>query len=309
VIFGRRTPGEGCELVQTVMTIVVFGLFTAALLSVGSVGFTLQFGVTNVMNLAFGALMTSAIFILYLVTQWGLALWPGIAVCAGWGALVSTILSAVVINPYVKRGTSMFGMAMVTIAIALIVQYSLETIQGPTILAFPTQSTRQLNFLGVTISLQQVEIVALAVLLLAVVHAVLRYTRLGLAMRATAADPSLTRACGVSTRRVRTLAWALSGSLCGIAGGLLGVSQGAFNSATGNVFFIVMVSAAIVGGIGQPYGAMLGALIIGIVTETSANFISPAYKDVVAFAVLVLVLMVRPQGLIPEYSSSRELTQ
>jgi branched-subunit amino acid ABC-type transport system permease component len=295
--------------VQTLATIVAFGLFTAALLSVGSVGFTLQFGVTNVMNLAFGGLMTSAIFVLYLVTSWGVPLWPGIALCALWGAVISVLLSTVVINPYVRRGTSLFGMAMVTIAIALIVQYTLEAIQGPTIMSFPTQSSRELHFAGVTMSLQQVATIALAAVLLVIVHAVLRYTRLGLAMRATAADAALTRACGASTRGIRTVAWALSGALCGTCGALLGISQGAFSSSTGNLFFIVIVSAAIVGGIGQPYGAMLGALIIGLVTETSANFISPSYKEVVAFGVLVVVLLVRPQGLIPEYASSRELTQ
>jgi branched-chain amino acid transport system permease protein/neutral amino acid transport system permease protein len=261
------------------------------------------------MNLAFGGLMTSSIFVLYLVESWGVPLWPGIALCGVWGAGISLLLSAVIINPYVRRGTSLFGMAMVTIAIALIVQYSLEAIQGPTIMSFHTRSSGHVRFSNVTMSFLQLEIIGVAALLLTLVHATLRYTRLGLCMRATAADPSLTRACGTSTRRIRSLAWMLSGSLCGIAGGLLGVSQGAFNSATGNLFFIVMVSAAIVGGIGQPYGAMLGALIIGVVSETSANFISPAYKNVVAFGVLVLVLLIRPQGLLAEYSSSRELVQ
>jgi branched-chain amino acid transport system permease protein/neutral amino acid transport system permease protein len=295
--------------VRELVTIIAFGSLTAALLSIGSVGFTLQFGVTNVLNLAFGALMTSSIFILYLTARAHTPLWLGVALCACWGAGISLLLSTGIINPYVRRGTSLFGMAMVTIALALIVQYGLETIQGPTILAFEAQTSRLLHFAGVTMSLLQVEIIGLSLVLLVAVHALLRYTRLGLAMRATAADAALTRACGASTKRVRSLAWITSGALCGVSGSLLGLSQGSFNSTTGNAFFILIVAAAIVGGIGQPYGAMLGAAIIGLVTEVSANYISPSYKDVVAFGVLVAVLLIRPRGLLAEFSSERELTR
>lgn len=290
-------------------TILVFGVFTASLLSIGSVGFTLQFGVTNVLNLAYGALMTSGIFVMYLAVQLGVPVGLSVLIAGVWGALISLLLSSGVINPYMRRGTSLFGMAMVTIAVALVVQYTLEAIQGPTLLAFPEQGSGLLDVAGVALSYLQVAIVVTAAALLLLVHALLKYSRLGLAMRATAADPALTRACGVSTVRVRSIAWMVSGALCGIAGGLLGLTQGAFNSVTGNEFFIVVVAAAIVGGIGQPYGGMLGALAIGLVTEAAATYLSPSYKDIVAFAVLVLVLLLRPQGLIAEFSSGRELVQ
>lgn len=294
---------------HTVMSVIGFGLLTAALLSIGAVGFSLQFGVTNVLNLAFGAIMTSAIYIHYTTTNASIPIWIGVALAAVFGAVVSLIFSLLVVDPYVRRGTSLVGMAMVTIAVGLVVQFSLEAIQGPTVLSFQAQSQHQLHFLTITMSIRQVVIIALAAALMLAVHLLLKHSRLGLAMRATAADPTLTRACGASTRRIRSVAWMLSGALCAVCGSLLGLNQGAFNSTTGNEFFIVIVAAAIVGGIGKPYGAMLGALIIGLVTEASATVISPSYKDVVAFAVLVIVLLVRPQGLISEYSSARELTQ
>ena len=155
----------------------------------------------------------------------------------------------------------------------------------------------------------QLEIIGLAVILMVAVHVGLRYTRLGLKMRATAADASLTRSCGVSARKVRLVAWAVSGALCGIGGALIGLTVGSFNSTTGNEFFIILVAAAIIGGVGQPYGAMIGALVIGMVSEGAAYLVSPAYNYIIAFGVLIVVLLFRPQGLFAEYSSGRTLTQ
>ncbi len=291
----------------TLTGVVAFGLLTTALLAIGSVGFSLQFGVTNVLNLAYGSVMTSAIFVHYLTTLIHLPLPVGVLVAGAWGAFFSWLLSVVIVNPYVRRGTSLFAMAMVTIGVGLIVQFSLETLQGPIILSLPTQSAAEVHLFGVTMSTTQILIIVFAAILMVAVHLMLQYTRLGLAMRSTATDPALSRACGVSPKRVRAIAWLISGALCGISGSLLGINQGAFNSATGNQFFIVIVAAAIVGGVGKPYGAMLGALIIGLVTESAAAVISPSYKVVVAFAVLLLVLLLRPQGLIGEFSSEREL--
>jgi branched-subunit amino acid ABC-type transport system permease component len=293
--------------VHVLADVIAFGLFSSSLLSIGAVGFSLQFGVTNVLNLAYGAIMTSALYIYYVVIQVHAPLVLSVVCATAFGAVFSWLFNLVIVTPYVRRGTSLFAMAMVTIAVGLIIQFSLEAIQGPVILSLPTSNSTEFHFVGVTMSLTQVLIIAVAIGVMVAVQTLLRCTRLGLGMRATATDPALSRACGTSTRRVRAIAWLLSGALCGLCGTLLGINQGAFNSATGNEFFIVIVAAAIVGGIGKPTGAMLGALIIGVVTEAAAAVISPSYKDVVAFAVLVVVLLLRPQGILAEFAAEREL--
>jgi branched-chain amino acid transport system permease protein/neutral amino acid transport system permease protein len=288
-------------------TTLVFGGYTAALLAIGAVGFTLQFGVTNVLNLSYGAIMTSAIYVDYLVGRGNPNIWLALAVGAVWGGLATWLIGHFLVTAFVRRGTSSFGMAMVTIALGLIIEFSLEAIQGPLILSFHTHRGTEVRLLSVIVSTEQLIIVGAAILMMLLVHLLLKFTRLGLAMRATAADASLTRACGVSTGRIRGVAWLISGALCGIAGVLLGITQGSFNSATGADFFITLVAAAIVGGIGKPYGAMVGALIVGLVSEGAASVFSPSYKYVIAFAILVVVLMVRPQGIFAEYASTREL--
>jgi len=287
--------------------IIAFGLYSACLLSIGAVGFTLQFGVTNVLNLAYGALLTSAMFVDYAIGSGTPNIWVGIILGAVWGAISSVIFGRLVVGSYVRRGTSLVGMAMVTIAFGLVVQYTLEGIQGPIVYSYHLTTKHVVHFAGVTMSDQQLIIVGMAVVLMLAVHALLQYTRLGMAMRATAAAPSLARSCGVSTEQVRQVAWAVSGALCGISGVLLGISTGSFNSASGAGFFITLVVAAIIGGVGKPYGAMFGALIIGLVSEAAAAVISPAYKDIAAWVILIVVLVLRPQGIFAEFASEREL--
>ena len=287
--------------------IIAFGLYSSCLLAIGAVGFTLQFGITNVLNLSYGALLTSAMFVDYAIGRGTPSIWLGLLVGAAWGGLSSVAFGRLIVAPYVRRGTSLFGMAMVTIGFGLIVQYSLEAIQGPFVYGYKVAQQTTVRIAGVTMSEEQLIIIGTAVVLMIAVHSLLEYTRLGLAMRATAAHPGLSRSCGVSSERVRLVAWLVSGALCGISGVLLGVSTGSFDSFTGGNFFISLVVAAIIGGVGKPYGAMLGALIIGLVSEAAAAVISPAYKDIIAWMILIVVLVVRPQGIFAEFASEREL--
>ena len=287
--------------------IVIFGIYSAALLAIGGVGFTLQFGVTNVLNLAFGSILTACIFAEYGLTGHSTNIWIAMAVGAASGAVISLLLGQVVVGAFLRRGATGFGIAMVTIAISLMVQFGLEAIQGPFILAYTASTQSTMNIGGVVLSSGQLTTIIVAVVVMVAVHLLLRTTKLGLAMRATAADVSLTRGCGVSPARTRAVAWLLSGALCGICGVLLGIGEGSFSSSTGSDFFITLAAAAVLGGIGKPYGAMIGALLIGIMSQAAAAVISPSYKTIAAWIILIAVLVLRPQGILAEFASEREL--
>jgi branched-chain amino acid transport system permease protein/neutral amino acid transport system permease protein len=137
-------------------------------------------------------------------------------------------------------------------------------------------------------------------------HLMLRYTRLGKAMRATAGNLALARTCGIRTDRVTTIASVLSGFLCGMAGVTFAINIATFQHTTGSDLLLVVIAAAVFGGVGQPYGAMLGALVIGVASEFAA-LISPDLNQVIAFAILALMLLVRPNGLIPGPAAAAEL--
>jgi branched-chain amino acid transport system permease protein/neutral amino acid transport system permease protein len=118
-------------------------------------------------------------------------------------------------------------------------------------------------------------------------------------MRAMADDVHLAQLSGIDAEVIVTLTWLLTGFLIGLAGCVLALNFASFQPGFGDDFLFVIFSAVILGGVGQPYGTMLGALIIGMSTEVSAVVIDPGYKGDIAFVVLIIVIFFRPQGLIP----------
>src|SRR5438270_239396 len=151
---------------------------------------------------------------------------------------------------------------------------------------------------GLVLTSAQVAIIIIALAAMAAIHALLTFTRIGKAMRATAANPMLARACGIATGRIIDAVWVITGALCGLAGTVAAMDSGSFGVGNGSEYLIVVLAAVVLGGAGQPYGAMLGAVLIGETTELSAAVLSPEYKQAVAFAILVLVMILRPQGLL-----------
>jgi branched-subunit amino acid ABC-type transport system permease component len=293
--------------VNTLVPAIGFGIVTASILAVAGVGFTLQFGVTNILNLAYGDIMTAAAFVAYLVTSAGLSVWLALVAGATFGSAFSVLLNRCIYAPFVRRGTRLFGMIIVTIAVSLIVQNGLLAIFGASFFSLQMPPPTSVHIAGMVFTTVQLAIIGIAVATMLVIHVLLRYTKLGKAMRATATDPDLARNCGIATDRVIDIAWAISGALCGLAGVILVMNVTAFTETTGSEFLIPIVAVAVLGGIGQPYGAMLGALVIGIASEVAAAIFNPEYKDVVAFVILVIVLLARPQGILSEVATRKEV--
>ena len=273
-----------------------FGLVTSAILALGAVGFTLQFGVSNILNLAYGDVMTVSAFMAYLVNAGGAGIW--LAMCAGaaTGAVVSVLISTLIFTPFLRRGTSRFAMVMVSLALAVILQNAIQAVAGPAFRSYSRSQGTSLHLLGMILTPYQLVIIGVAAASLLALHLLLRYTRIGKALRATAADAELARSCGIATERVSALAWAISGALCGLAGVTLALNLASFDFHFGNAFLLVIVAAAVFGSVGQPYGAMAGALVIGMASELAAIW-TPALKQVVAFVILAVILLVRPGGL------------
>jgi len=307
VAAGRDLRSAEEAMVSTLVPAIGFGIVTASILAVAGVGFTLQFGVTNILNLAYGDIMTAAAFAAYLVTSAGLDVWLALVAGAAFGCVFSVLLNRFVYTPFVRHGTRLFGMIIVTIAVSLILQNALLAIFGANFFSLQIPRPASVHIGGMVFTTVQLAIIGIAVAAMLGIHLLLRYSKLGKAMRATATDPELARNCGIATDRVIDLAWAISGALCGLAGVILVLNVTAFTDTTGAQFLIPIVAVAVLGGIGQPYGAMLAALVIGISSELAAAIFSPAYKDVVAFVILVVVLIARPQGILSEVATRKEV--
>jgi branched-subunit amino acid ABC-type transport system permease component len=136
-----------------------------------------------------------------------------------------------------------------------------------------------------------------AVMIMLGVHLLLQYTKFGKAQRAISDNRELARVTGIDADRIVSMTWLLDGLIAGFAGFALGASVGSLSPTIGNAFLLVIFAAAIVGGIGKIYGAMAGALLIGLAMEVSALYVPADYKVVVAFVLLVVTLLLRPEGL------------
>jgi branched-subunit amino acid ABC-type transport system permease component len=277
---------------------VGFGLITAAVLAIAAVGFTLQFAVTDVLNLAFAAVMTAGAFIAYWINQRGVSIWLALLVAMAACSVLSVVLNQVVYAPFQRRGSSPITIVIVSLGMALIIEFGIQAVVGGVNVSYTMSQGPTLRGGGLILTAVQLVILAISVAVMGGAHALLRYSKLGKAMRATAANRSLARNCGIRTSRVITTTWALTGALGGLAGTVFAIDIGSFGPASTDLFLVLILAAVFLGGPGHAYGAMLGAILIGLSTEVSAAYIPPDYKYVIAFVALLVMLAVRPSGLL-----------
>lgn len=275
-----------------------FGLVTASILAIAAVGFTMQIGIANLFNLTYGVTMIACAFVAYAFNQAGLNIWLCMPLAALFGMVFSVGLNRLLFRPFVRRGTSLFGMVIVTMAASFLIGNVMLAIWGAHYFTYRISQGATVRLGDIILTESQLAIIALAVVLMLALHLLLRGTKLGQAMRATASNPTLARASGIRTSAMIDVVWAISGALTGVAGVTLVMNTSSFNFSSGAAFMIIVVAAAVLGGVGQPYGAMLGAVIVGLATEIAPVVISPDYKNVVAFVILIAIILVRPQGLL-----------
>jgi branched-chain amino acid transport system permease protein/neutral amino acid transport system permease protein len=275
-----------------------FGLVTAAVLALASVGFTLQFAVTNVLNLAYGGVMIVAAYAAYALNERGVNIWISAPAAIVIGAVVSVLLNNLIYTPFARRGTTPIALVIVALGMTLILEFGTQALAGPTNVSYIMSQGATVKLGSIELTVVQLVIIGLSIVVMVLVHGLIRYSRLGKAMRATAANRNLARNCGIRTDRVITLTWLISGALCGLAGLTFAMNSGTFGATSTDIFLVLILAAVFLGGPGQPYGAMLGALVIGLATEVSASIIVSDYKDVVAFVILLAMLTIRPTGLL-----------
>jgi branched-subunit amino acid ABC-type transport system permease component len=280
------------------VTSIGFGLVSAAVLALAAVGFTLQFAVTNVLNLAYGGVMVVSAYAAYALNNAGVSIWMAAFAAIAAGAVLSVFLNNVIYTPFQRKGTSSIAMVIVALGMTLILVFGTQALAGPTNVSYSLNQGQLVKVGSIELTVVQLGIIGLSIVVMLGVHALIRYTRLGKAMRATAANRDLARNCGIRTDRVVMVTWLITGALCGLAGLTFAVNSGTFGATSTDIFLVLILAAVFLGGPGEPYGAMLGALVIGLATEVSASIVVSDYKDVIAFLILLGMLALRPNGLL-----------
>jgi branched-subunit amino acid ABC-type transport system permease component len=285
-------------LLQTLLLSFGFGLITASILAIAAVGLSLQFGITNYINFAYGDMLTFGVYTAFVVNQQlGLNIWIGLVAAVFFTAILAWLINVLILRPFTDRGNSPIIMLVVTLGVSLILQNVILAIFSEQFQSYAMNTGSPLSIGPFLFTPLQLGIIGLAIVTMLAVHVLLRYTRLGKAMRAVSDSPELARVSGINTRLIVNAVWLLAGGLGGLSGVVLAFNVASFTPTVGFGFLFIVFAAVILGGIGSPYGAIAGALVVGIATEMSAAFISSEYKSAIALVILIIALLIRPQGL------------
>lgn len=292
------------------LSLAVRGVMLGGILSLGAVGLSLIYGVLKIPNFAHGDLMTVGAYLALL----GVTLLPTGAPLApfsfGIEFLVSLVAAMVLVGGIAylvdrfvyrrlraRKSVSVI-LAMASLGAAFLLRSLVYLGWGADFTFYYTGRPRPAFelFAGIRVRPDQLFILALAIVLIALVYVLLEHTKIGKAMRATADNPDLARVSGIDTERVVLWTWLIGGALAG-AGGVMYGLDAQLRPEMGWWLLLPLFASVILGTIGNPYGALAGALVIGLVWQMSSAFLDPAYGPGVAFMVMILVLIFRPQGI------------
>ena len=280
------------------------GIVLGSIYALGAIGVSLVFGILRFANFAHGELMLIGAYITYSLIQFtGLHPLVVLPIAMLFTSLVALGIDHSFYKPF--RASKSTIVIVASFGIALMARSAVQIIWGVDQFSYsPGRIQMPMVFFDtLRISPKHIWIVSFTLVLMAITHVILSYTRAGKAMRAMSDSAELARLTGINTENVVKTTWVLGASLATAAGVFLGWDSH-LHSMMGFYMLLPMFAAAILGGIGQPYGAMVGGLIVGLAEELSAYpwigenpLLSPAYKAGVAFALMIIMLVWRPSGL------------
>ena len=271
------------------------GLVTGGILALPAVAFSLLWRLLRFPNFAVSTYLTVGAYVALVLNQ-GLR----VSIALAWlGALAGTGAVALAVDRIAfrpMRDRRPFSLAIASIGVTFVLENFVRFVWSNDFRSYDVPVTRAMSVAGLRIGRDQLLILGVAVVLMALAQTYLRRTRLGVAMRATADNPFLAAVKGVPTERVIAAATLGGGALAGGAGVFLGLDA-SIDPLMGAGLIISVFAAAILGGVGSAPGALAGALIVGVAEEVGTLVIPPTYKTAIGFAIILVVLLVRPTGL------------
>ena len=283
------------------------GISLGSVYALFALGFTLVFGVLEIINLAHAAVLAVGALLAYtLFTRLGAGLVPALLGAFIGTGLLGIVIDYVAFRPLRIRQASRLASLITSIGVALILVNLAQILWGAEPLSYPP-SVVPLRFFtggGLTVSLLQIITLTTTVALLIALRLLLTRTKVGMAIRAVAESPATASLLGMPFDRVVMFTFFLSSALGGVAGVLVGMLlQGSVSPFMGNTYGLKGLAAIILGGMGDVTGAVLGGLIMGIGEIMIVQYLNSSYRDGVAFGLLFLVLIIRPTGLLGQRRS------
>lgn len=288
------------------------GLLTGAIIALGAIGVTFTLAIMRFANFAHGELLTWGAYIALVVVAFAGPGTPTGPLSFGWQLLAAALVAAaltglvawavdtLVFRRLRRRGALPLTMVFAAFGAALVMRHLIVLVWGHESHYYTRELQIAVQVLpGMRILPDQLFILGLAVAAMLALHAFLARSRTGIAMRAMAESPALAQVCGVEVDAVVRLTWIISGALAAFAGVFTGLTP-QLHPEIGFNLLLSLFAAAILGGTGSLAGAVIGGFLVGLAENLSLLVISPGYKGAMPFVLLLLILMLRPQGIFGE---------
>ena len=316
VLFGQQKPvlfplGKSTRVVESkwsqAVQLTAEGIRFGLIIALAAVGLSLIFGTTGLTNFAHGELVTIGALMTFWISTGnlpllpdfgGLQFFPAAAIALVLCGVIGWLNDAVLWKPLRRRGTGLIAAMIVSIGLAIFLRYFYLFLFTGNTRQYPDYQGQKGISIG-PLDLAAVDYISMAVavvVLLATIIALQR-TRIGKATRAVSDNPALASASGIDVDRVIRVVWIAGAMLAGLAGILLGLAQGV-NFQMGFQILLLIFAAVTLGGLGTAYGALVGSIVVGLFISVSTLWIPVELKNVGALGILIVILLVRPQGIL-----------
>jgi len=276
--------------------LIIYGIAVGSIIALAAVGLTLTYGILRLSNFAHGDFLTLGAYLTLLVNTLGLNIWLSM-ILAVVGTVAAMLLTEKLLWSRMRamRATST-TLVIMSIGLALFLRNGMIFIWGGRNQNYNLPVTPALQIFQLKVPQNQVLVLVLAILAILSLHYLLQNTKIGKAMRAVADDLDLAQVSGINVDRVIFWTWVIAGTFTSLGGSMYGLIT-AVRPNMGWFLILPLFASVILGGIGNPYGAIAAAFMIGITQELSTPWLGSQYKQGVALLIMILVLLVRPKGL------------
>lgn len=279
--------------------LLVGGIAVGCIYALIGLGYSLIYSASALMSFVQGEIFMLGAYVAYTIyVSFQVPFVLAVLLAIGIMFVFGILLQRGMISPLLKRGAQQIHIVLATIGLSIFLKNFAMIVWGSDVKNFPSALGEDpVRFAGISISPQQVAIVIVTIACMIGLHLFMSRTKMGTSLRAAAQDPIAAGVMGINVPLTVGIAWALAAALSAVAGILLAPIYGVYPK-MGAILSTKGFAAAVLGGYGNMYGAIIGGLIFGVVETMAAGYISSAFKDIISFGVLILVLFVMPHGIL-----------
>ncbi len=297
-LFGEGIVSQQASFMDTLAERALAGFSFGLLLALSAVGLSLIFGTTGLTNFAHGEMVTIGAVLAFAFSAAGLPIGVAIVLAVIGGGLLGYVQDAGLWKPLRRRGTGLVPMMIVSIGLALALRYTIQFFFGGATQQLPGSQSEIIDLGSVSISRNNLISLIVSLVVILLVAFLLLRTRIGKATRAVADNPALAAASGIDVDRVIRIVWVIGGMLAALGGILWAYYRPGVSYNMGQQILLLIFAGVTLGGLGTVFGALVGSIIVGLFVEISTIWLEADLKYVGALLILILVLLVRPQGIL-----------